>query len=514
MISLNYDNHLKTSSTKNEPLARFYGYYPTTTKVSDLTNLFPPSPTSHPEPFQITSSFSLGEAEGGPSTQNILTSDTFQQAPQLMTLLDSRKCPNFLRGSCNDGPTFRFIHHQSNASINPPFHDHRNSICVYESTGKYQYVTDSSELDVGNPPIKDSDNEDSFMLDVERKPISLSIPSSTSFFLSELSSTSITTFSIFSSLVKATACPNNAELIDQIGGDITPNPDAVSNFLEFNDRFNSENKCLKFLFQNNLLFTSKYCICGSMAYFYEDSRNKIFRCSNRKCYKRISVWKDTIFYSNGIGAVNIFRLIYLFLENYHVSQSQLREATKLSAKTTLSYYKIFRQVCIYVNAKECKPIGGADKTIEIGEIQLNNTKFPRRGKLKPPQIWVVGGICRDTDEFFLELVSERNSTVLTDLIKKNILHGTTLITNCWNDNKDLDDIDYTLYRVSRTPNPPLISGGNCEANIVKHSKDQYMQDYLNAYVYRQKRKYLGTFDVFKLFLKDIMFSYNVVKDKL
>ena len=45
--------------------------------------------------------------------------------------------------------------------------------------------------------------------------------------------------------------------------------------------------------------------------------------------------------------------------------------------------------------------------------------------------WVFGGIERDTKNCFLASVEDRSADTLIPIIKKHVLPGTTIISDCW-----------------------------------------------------------------------------------
>lgn len=52
-------------------------------------------------------------------------------------------------------------------------------------------------------------------------------------------------------------------------------------------------------------------------------------------------------------------------------------------------------------------IGGPDMNVEIGETVITHRKYDRGRQLKT--VWVLGGICRETDKAFALVVEDRTA---------------------------------------------------------------------------------------------------------
>ena len=72
-------------------------------------------------------------------------------------------------------------------------------------------------------------------------------------------------------------------------------------------------------------------------------------------------------------------------------------------------------------------------------VELDESLFAKRksnkGRILPPQ-WVVGGICRQTRQVFMECVDDRTAETLCNVIWNNIHEGTIVrllegVTDCW-----------------------------------------------------------------------------------
>ena len=86
---------------------------------------------------------------------------------------------------------------------------------------------------------------------------------------------------------------------------------------------------------------------------------------------------------------------------------------KISNKTVIKYFKIFRELCIKDLNFDNLQIGGPGVIVEIDESLMAKVKHHKGKDLKRKQIWVFGmkerGICLSFCErlFFLKLKSSR-----------------------------------------------------------------------------------------------------------
>ena len=63
---------------------------------------------------------------------------------------------------------------------------------------------------------------------------------------------------------------------------------------------------------------------------------------------------------------------------------------------------------------------------------------------------MFGGICRETQEFFMVPVPNRNARTLLSVIKQKILPGTTIISDCWKSYHCLGDKGYKHLTVNHS----------------------------------------------------------------
>ena len=88
---------------------------------------------------------------------------------------------------------------------------------------------------------------------------------------------------------------------------------------------------------------------------------------------------------------------YFFFES-NLNINDLNHETGLSAKTIVKFNKLFREVIIEHILCNSQPIGGPGIIVQIDETLVFKRKYNRGRNIQ--QIWMVGGIAPETNNFF------------------------------------------------------------------------------------------------------------------
>lgn len=107
----------------------------------------------------------------------------------------------------------------------------------------------------------------------------------------------------------------------------------------------------------------------------------------------------------------------------------LEKELKISSATVVDWIIYHRKVCVHCIVKNSEPIGGKGKTVEIDEAKVGRGKY-YNGRIIEGN-WVFGGFEREGKKIFIETVPTRGHDTLLPIIKKHILPGTTIISDCW-----------------------------------------------------------------------------------
>ena len=126
-------------------------------------------------------------------------------------------------------------------------------------------------------------------------------------------------------------------------------------------------------------------------------------------------------------------IVYLIYEwSIETPVHEVVSEHSLSKKTIIDWFKFCREICLdyFLILSERKEIGGVDKIVEIDETVVTRRKYMVGRLVKT--VWLVGGIVRgDQCDAFLEIVENRSSNLLIDVICRNVERGSTIFTGLW-----------------------------------------------------------------------------------
>ena len=106
-----------------------------------------------------------------------------------------------------------------------------------------------------------------------------------------------------------------------------------------------------------------------------------------------------------------------------------------------------REVCSEVLEKENSKVDGPEKIVETDESKFGKRKY-HKGRRKGG-VWVFG-IEKDSKNCFLASVENRSADTLIPIIKKHVLLGTTIISDCWKAYSRLEEEGYTHMTVNHS----------------------------------------------------------------
>ena len=171
-----------------------------------------------------------------------------------------------------------------------------------------------------------------------------------------------------------------------------------------------------------------YCN-GPLQLIHDNSTHFGIRCYCPKCRYRPSIYHNTIFDSGKLKPDKVLLLLYFWAHEYTPGEAEYE--TRLSQPTITNYYQAFRDACIEYTELRAQKLGGDNCTVEIDETQYVKRKN-HQGRLLPnSDIWIFGGICRETKKMFAVPVLDRSANTLLPLIQENIADGTKIISDCW-----------------------------------------------------------------------------------
>lgn len=150
------------------------------------------------------------------------------------------------------------------------------------------------------------------------------------------------------------------------------------------------------------------------------------RC--RKCEKTKSVFEGTFFENCKFGINECLVFCYLYLMKTPVSG--ILEATSLSSATIVEWAGFLRQLVSESIQPSSMKIGGEGIIVEIDETKMGKRKYNRGHRVDG--VWVVAGVERTTDrKIFAVEVVDRSTKTMIEIIKKHVLPGSIIYTDCW-----------------------------------------------------------------------------------
>ncbi|KII72566.1 hypothetical protein RF11_13263 [Thelohanellus kitauei] len=242
----------------------------------------------------------------------------------------------------------------------------------------------------------------------------------------------------------------------------------------------------------------------------EDARFPLtFRCYNRKCilYNRyLSIRSGTFFEGAHIWVQEVILMASIFCFGKYdyeslIYQCNIRDdETLLSTRSISDWLTFFREVCIFAVCDHTNgKIGGPGLVVEVDEAKFGKRKS-NVGRIVDGQ-WVVGGICRETQDVFLVPCPEnrRIAICLLNIIQNNINPGSIIITDCWKGYDSLTESGWNHYTVNHSYNFIDPNSGAHTQNIeslwwqVKRSlpdthtrKDGHLIYHFGEFLYRRK----------------------------
>lgn len=209
---------------------------------------------------------------------------------------------------------------------------------------------------------------------------------------------------------------------------------------------------------------------------------------------------------------DILKLTYLWVKKCSVSFTC--SDLKLSTATVVQWRRFCREVCVLDCIKNGDAVGGDGKVVEIEESAFGMRMF-HRGK-KVDGRWVLGGVERESNKCFFEVVPRRTKRDLLKVLETYVLPGTTVVSECFKSYDCLSDPEFVSFSTNRNihlKDPGTHSGTNSTEGTWSTIKRSYrgchrntFDAYLFEYVWR--RKHSESKDLFREFIQAIRRLYN------
>ncbi|XP_052901693.1 uncharacterized protein LOC128309363 [Anopheles moucheti] len=169
-------------------------------------------------------------------------------------------------------------------------------------------------------------------------------------------------------------------------------------------------------------------------------------CTGWEC----TVRTGSIFKNSRLSLSQLMELTYEWSQD--VKRSSASAECGANKSTVLKWYAFLREVTAeYIEINQGQ-IGGDGLTVEVDESVVTKRKYNRGRHAKHNHVWLVGGICRETREIFLELVQERNPEIMHSIIKQRVAPGSTIVTDGWWTYNEIEHHGYIHENVNHSEN--------------------------------------------------------------
>jgi ISXO2-like transposase domain len=207
-----------------------------------------------------------------------------------------------------------------------------------------------------------------------------------------------------------------------------PTYDSLTNIL------NDESECLSFLMGRRIFYEINECHdCGSEVTL----SGKIYQCKRRKCRKKESLLKGTIFANSKLPCNRVLQIAYLWLAE--CKHKSIVITTGLSKPTITKFLGYFRQIVSCALETDDMVIGGEGVVVEIDESKFGKRKYHRGHPVEG--VWVIGGVERTEERLmFAEVVDRRDTQTLMNVISRHVAEGSIVHTDMWRGYAQLEDL--------------------------------------------------------------------------
>lgn len=159
----------------------------------------------------------------------------------------------------------------------------------------------------------------------------------------------------------------------------------------------------------------------------EKKGNKVI---NVKCNFKQSLRSSTWFENSHLPIEQNCTFIALYTLCNPPHQEFICNEMGISSHTFCDWSNFVREVMEYWSiTNSSEKIGGPGIIVEIDEAKFGHRKY-NRGRIVDGQ-WIFGGIERGSKNMFMEMVPDRSATTLLEVIKRKILPGTIIMSDCW-----------------------------------------------------------------------------------
>ncbi|XP_028394432.1 uncharacterized protein LOC114527774 [Dendronephthya gigantea] len=285
--------------------------------------------------------------------------------------------------------------------------------------------------------------------------------------------------------------------------------------------FSSKDFLFQWLKDRQLIAAEQLCPqCDSVMTWTETTDRKdgykwlCRKTTNGKRHRvEVSIRKGSWFEKSNFTVEEIIKFTYWWTVD--LTQSQIVQQLGFASNSGVDWDMFCREVCEVVMLQESLPIGGPGKVVQIDESKIGKRKYHKGHRVEGQ--WVFGGIENESRKSFIFAVEKRDEATLLPLIKKWILPGTKIVSDCWKAYINLEKHGYVHATVNHSKefvnddgdHTNRIEGHWRQMKVAlpthgrrKHHYSSYLAEFVWRYTHRGE-------NLFNTFLQDIAKIYKV-----
>ena len=238
--------------------------------------------------------------------------------------------------------------------------------------------------------------------------------------------------------------------------------------------------------------------CGNIMRQIKRGQRFVWRCPTHQS-TAISVLNGSILFGMSIKLQQFIQILLLW--SLEIPVTKTKQLVSIEKGTAIKWYAKLRDICTWKLSQNPIKVGGISQIVQIDETVISRRKY-NRGRLIEER-WVFGGICTETKLGFMEFVPDRKAATLQEVIKKYIIPGSTIHSDCWRGYSGIDQIPvvprYQHCTVNHSRNfvDPITGVHTNEIeNMWKNVKHKFksmagvhshmVQSYIDEFLWRQR----------------------------
>jgi len=190
-----------------------------------------------------------------------------------------------------------------------------------------------------------------------------------------------------------------------------------------------------FLQKRGILHSQRFCHDGNEMNLILDNKLKkgkstadnyseTWKCMKPGCRNTKELKVDTWLHGEHSTYANVICFIYYWskeLATLSVCQKELG----MKDCAVIRWHNYLTEICATDLLSTCSRIGGCGMTVEVDEGMF--VRRNRYSRSTAEEIGVIGGICKETKEYFMVQVKESNALALVKALEKWVKPGTTIV---------------------------------------------------------------------------------------